>query len=96
MASLTIREWRTSQHNPTVGIEPGRDQPALTISSSKATSAAFSPSAKIVTISADVAFHYAVGDSPNVTTNSLRIPANTPWTFGLSRNGMKVAVIEAA
>lgn len=98
MATLWIREYSdvgrvSGVPDVPVAQEPGIDQ---TVTFSTATqSVAFDNTTRLVTITADAAFHYVVGDDPTADTGALRVPASTLVMIGV-KGGQKISVIAAA
>lgn len=95
MATLWIRQYAYAGdgHLP-IGKEPGVDLTPVTFSTA-AQSEVFGGDGRIVTIVGSAAFHYRVGTDPTATTNDLKIPADTPWTFEATP-GQKLSVVAAA
>lgn len=108
MATLWIREYGAAGgvaadagEYPTAGPltspiaqEPGTDQTPVTFSTS-AQSAAFAAGTRYVTIIGSAAFHFVCAANPTATTSHLKIPADTPYSFGVVPT-QKLAVIAAA
>lgn len=103
MATLWIREYRKIAKVPQsaaqslwipVALEAGTDQSPVTFTTATQ-SAAFGGTTRYVTIVGSAAFHYLVGSNPTATTNHLKIPADTPWSFGVTP-GDKLSVIAAS
>lgn len=104
MATLWIREFRYIGKAPIssgqsagmpVAQEPGEVNPTPVSFTTATQSAAFSDRTQYVTIIGSAAFHYLVGANPTATTDHLRIPANTLWSFGVQA-GHKLSVVAAA
>lgn len=97
MADLYVSEYKNVGSGGGSYFGPHMPEPALTvqkiaIAGATAQSAAFNNETKAITIVADGACHYAVGEDPTATTSSMLLPANTPITLGVPR-GYKIAVI---
>lgn len=93
MATLWIREYDNSSALP-VPVEPGIADQAVTFTTTTQ-SAAFASRTGLITIIADAAFHYVVGDSPTATTSNLKVPADTLVTMKVTA-GQKIAAVTAA
>lgn len=106
MGTLWIREYQSlkdvgpnnSPRTAQIAKEPGFDQVVnFGGSPPERTSEAFRASTKYLTMISDVDFHYIVTLTGTVTTDALRIPADTLISIGLPvHNGYKISVVEAA
>lgn len=99
MATLWIREYSSLTETGDgdqvpIAFEPGRDQAPLTFSTSAA-SAAFAGGTRYIGIIGSAAFHYKVAETPEATTNMLKVPADTLLFIGV-QGGHKIAAIAAA
>lgn len=104
MAKLWIREYNAAGEAASpdapargpipVAQEPGKDQSVLTFTTS-AQSAAFGTRTRFITIIADAAFHYVVGENPTATVSALKVPADTLVSIGVAPTH-KIAAIVAA
>lgn len=92
MATLWIREYSGSSDLP-VPVEPGTDQTVTFTTTTQ--SAAFAARTGLISIIADAAFHYVVGDSPTATTSNLKVPADMLMTIKVTA-GQKIAAVTAA
>jgi hypothetical protein len=100
MATLYITEFTSiafpgpEPHGFQAPLEPGADQPPLTIGV-QVQSATFAATTRVVRVHCDSVCSIAFGTNPTATTSSRRLAANQTEYFGVSPNaGLKLSVVQ--
>jgi hypothetical protein len=99
VAILFIREYQTIAspgpdfNGMQAGLEPGLDQPPLTIGAA-VQSAAFAPATRFVRLHCDAICSILFGTNPTATIANARMAANQTEFFGVQPGaGLKLSVI---
>lgn len=102
MATAYLREYADIAHTFSKTVQAPAEpsiatQTAITTSGTSAQSAAFNTNTRIIAISTPAAQAVGVefGENPTADANSLRLPANSVFFFGV-KPGHKVALIDVA